>query len=115
MLGTLLKILLFVAAVSALAFGASLALDTGNGLRLAIGGWEFTLGPLQALIGIAVLLLALWLVLKVLGLLFALFRFLNGDETAISRYFDQNLATERTRSVVPRASETLASAGASPA
>ena len=90
MLGTLLKILLFVAVVSALAFGASLALDTGNGLRLAIGGWEFTLGPLQALIGIAVLLLALWLVLKVLGLLFALFRFLNGDETAISRYFDQN-------------------------
>ena len=32
MLGMLIKILLFAAVVSALALGASMALDTGNGL-----------------------------------------------------------------------------------
>ncbi len=31
-----------------------------------------------------------WLLLRLLGLLGAVFRFLNGDETAISRYFDRN-------------------------
>jgi HemY protein len=51
---------------------------------------EFTLGPAQAVV-VTVLLLALfWLVLKALGLLGATVRFLNGDETAISRYFDRN-------------------------
>jgi len=31
-----------------------------------------------------------WLLMKLVGLIVAVFRFLNGDETAISRYFDRN-------------------------
>jgi HemY protein len=37
-----------------------------------------------------VLLALVWLVLRLVGLLVAVLRFLNGDETAISRYFDRN-------------------------
>ena len=32
----------------------------------------------------------MWLFLKLIGLLLAILKFLNGDETAISRYFDRN-------------------------
>lgn len=90
MLWSLLKILLFVVLVAILALGASLLLEMQGALRLSVAGWEFTLGPMQGVIGGAILLVALWLVLKALGLIFATFRFLNGDETAISRYFDRD-------------------------
>ncbi len=65
-------------------------LDTGGGVRVAVAGYEFLLGPLQAVIVVLGLVLILWLVMKVVGLLVAILRFLNGDETAISRYFDRN-------------------------
>jgi HemY protein len=90
MLWSLAKVLLFVALVGALTYAADLLLETGGGLRIAFAGWEFTLGPLQAVIALAVLLLAFWLLLKLLGLLVAVIRFLSGDETAVSRYFDRN-------------------------
>ncbi len=90
MLWSLLKILAFVVIVAALALGASWLMETQGALRLSLGGWEFTLGPLQTVIAVVILLLALWIVLKILGLLLATFHFLNGDETAISRYFDRD-------------------------
>ena len=51
---------------------------------------EFTLGPLESVIGLLVLLLALWVVLRFVGLIVAFLRFLSGDETAITRYFARN-------------------------
>ncbi|MDH3262468.1 MAG: tetratricopeptide repeat protein [Paracoccaceae bacterium] len=90
MLWSLIKILLFVAAIAALALGAGMLMETGGGVRIAVPGWEFTLGPFQIVVVTLGLLLILWLALKALGLVLAVFRFLNGDETAISRYFDRN-------------------------
>ena len=90
MLWSLLKIILFVAIVALVTLGAGLLLEQGGVLRLAVGGWEFSLGPVQTAIAVILALFALWLLLKILGLLLATFRFLNGDETAISRYFDRN-------------------------
>ena len=90
MIWSLAKVILFLLIVSALTLGAGYLLDTGGGLQIAAGGYEFTLGPLQALIALALLFASLWLVMKFAGLLVAIFRFLNGDETAISRYFDRN-------------------------
>ena len=90
MIWSLFKILLFVVAIVAVTFGAGMLMDTGGTLRITLAGWEFTLGPLQAVIGILLLLLLVWFVLKALGLLVACLRFLNGDETAVSRYFDRN-------------------------
>jgi HemY protein len=90
MLWSLTKVVLFVVAIAALALGVGLLSETGGALRIIVAGWEFTLGPVQAVVLGLVLLLTLWLVLKLLGLLGAVVRLLNGDETAISRYFDRN-------------------------
>jgi HemY protein len=90
MLWSLAKVLIFVAVVSALTLGAAFLLDSGGTVTLTAAGWEVTLGPLQLVIGVLVLIVLLWIVMKVVGLLLAVLRFLNGDETAISRYFDRN-------------------------
>ena len=90
MLWSLIKISLFVALVALVTIGAGMLLESGSTLRLAFAGYEFTLGPVQAAVALLFALAALWLFLKLLGLLLATFHFLNGDETAISRYFDRN-------------------------
>lgn len=90
MIWSVVKISLFVAVVAALTYGAGLLSDSGNGIRIAAAGWELNLGPLQAVILLLAVMVALWLLMKVIGLIVATLRFLNGDETAISRYFDRN-------------------------
>lgn len=90
MLWSLAKALIFFAVVAALTWGAALLSETDGGIRIAMMGWEITLGPLQAAIVAVLLVVAVWLVLKIVGLLLAVLRFLTGDETAISRYFDRN-------------------------
>lgn len=90
MLWSLFKIILFVVAVAALAIGAGRLMETTGGIHIEIGAIEFNLGVLQAAIAAIVLVLVVWLAIKLFGLVVAIFRFLNGDETAISRYFDRN-------------------------
>lgn len=90
MLWSLLKVVMFVLVVAAISFGATLLQNTGAGLQIAFAGWEFTLGPLQATIAMLILIAAVWLLMRVVGLIVATLRFLTGDETALSRYFDQN-------------------------
>lgn len=90
MLWSLLKVLLFVAAIAGLTFGAGQLMETDGSIRVTAAGVEFTLGPLQTVIAVLALLAALWLLLRIIGFLVATLRFLNGDETALSRYFDRN-------------------------
>ncbi|WP_128516372.1 heme biosynthesis protein HemY [Tabrizicola thermarum] len=90
MLWSLTKVVLFVVLIAALALAAGMLSETGETMRIIVAGWEFTIGPVQAVIIALLTVVAVWLLLKVLGLLGATFRFLNGDETAISRYFDRN-------------------------
>lgn len=90
MLWSLVKIILFVCAVAALAVGAGWLMEVDGGIRVAFTNVEFTLGPLQATIAAILLVIAVWIALKLLGLLIAFVRFLNGDETAITRYFSRN-------------------------
>lgn len=90
MLWSLIKIVVFVAVVAALAWGAGYLLESQGGIQVTVMGTEYSFGPLQSVIGICVLLLAVWLLLKVMALLLAVWHFLNGDETALSRYFDRD-------------------------
>ncbi|WP_415405091.1 heme biosynthesis protein HemY [Tateyamaria sp. SN3-11] len=92
MIWSLTKIVVFVVAVAALALGAGWLLEAQGGVRIVAAGQEFTLGPLESVIAFLVLVIAIWLGLKLLGLLVATWKFLNGDETALSRYFDRNRA-----------------------
>ncbi len=90
MLWSMLKVLMFVAVVALFTIGAGKLLDTGEGIRISAAGWELTLGPLQAVVAALLLVLVVWLLIRLIGLAVATLRFLNGDETAISRYFDRN-------------------------
>lgn len=90
MLLSLFKILLFVLIVSGLIYGTEILLTNGSDLRLAIASYEVTLGPVQAVIAAALLLAVVWLILKLLGLSLAVLKFLAGDETAITRFFNRN-------------------------
>lgn len=90
MVWSLVKILIFVSLVVLATMGVSTLLETSGEVRISVANTEFTLTPLVALIGLAALLFVFWVTLKLLNLLVAVFRFLNGDETAISRYFDRN-------------------------
>lgn len=90
MLLSLIKILLFVAVVMALTFGATMLMDVPGGATLAVAGVEIALSPLQLVFAFVALVVLVWLALKLAKFLVAAFKFLNGDETAISRYFDRN-------------------------
>ncbi|RLJ41262.1 HemY protein [Litoreibacter meonggei] len=90
MLWSLVKILVFVGVIVAVTLGLGMLLETSGGVRVSVANTEFTLSPLMAILGLVALLAGFWILLKVLGLLSATFHFLNGDETAISRYFTRN-------------------------
>ena len=90
MLWSLIKILIFVVAIAALTLGAGYLLESDGGMQITVADTELTLGPLQSVIAVLALVLAIWILLKLVSLLVATLRFLNGDETAISRYFDRN-------------------------
>lgn len=90
MLWSLIKIVVFVSVVAALAWGAGYLLESQGGIQLTVMGTEYSFGPFQSVIGVVILMLAVWLLLKIVALLIAVWHFLNGDETALSRYFDRN-------------------------
>jgi len=86
-----IKISIFLAIAGALAFGTTFLMDDPNGeVRIAFGGSEFSLTPVEFALIIIVAFLALLILLKAVSFLIALLKFVNGDETAVSRYFDKN-------------------------
>ena len=86
MLWSLLKILVFVAIIGLLAVGAGFLMESSGGVQITVAGTEYTLGPLQSVIALGLLVLAVWVLFKLLSLLIATLKFLNGDETAFTRY-----------------------------
>ena len=94
MLNSLFKILLFLVIVAGLAMGATYLMDAQNrvlgNVMITLAGVEYTFSPIQAVMALIALTVVIWLVLKVLALLVAILKFINGDETAMSRYFFRN-------------------------
>lgn len=90
MLWSLIKILAFILVVMGLTYGATQLLEVDGGIAITIGGIEITLSVLESVFAFLALVVLIWIGLKLLKLLVATFHFLNGDETAISRYFDRN-------------------------
>lgn len=90
MLWSLIKIIFFFCVIGALAWGAGFLLQAEGGLQIRAFGMELNPGPLESVLLLVLMVFVIWLALKVLALLIAVWKFLNGDETALSRYFDRN-------------------------
>lgn len=90
MLWSITKIVVFIALVAVAAIGAGYLLELDGGVRIVMAGQELNLTPMMAVVALLVLVVGIWIFLKLASLLVAILRFINGDETAISRYFDRN-------------------------
>ena len=90
MLGSFFRIGIFVGVIAVITFVAAFILEEGGTILMQFGGYEVALSPLQAVIGVILLLGAVWLLLWLAGIALAVFRFFNGDETAVSRYLSAN-------------------------
>ena len=90
MVWSLLRIFLFVALVGAAAWGAGMLLEAEGGVRVSVADTELTLGALESVIALVVLVFLTWVAFKLVGLVVAFLKFLNGDETALTRYFARN-------------------------
>lgn len=89
MLWSLLKVLIFIAIVAGLAVGVGMLTEMDEVALLTVAGREFTLTPLVAIVLSLVLLLSVWVLFRAVGLLVAILRLWNGDETALSRHFNR--------------------------
>ncbi len=90
MIWSLIRIILFICAIASVSFSIAYVIETGGEVRVSIASMEYSFSPLIAAILVLLLLAAVWLAFFALGLISAIFHFFNGDETAISRYFNRN-------------------------
>ncbi|MFT7371045.1 MAG: HemY protein [Octadecabacter sp.] len=90
MLWSLVKILAFVAVVTVATYGGIMLLEMEGSATIDIGGQAASFSVIEMVIGLIVLVAFVWLLFKLIGFVLAMFKFLNGDETAISRYFSRN-------------------------
>ncbi len=90
MIWSLVRIILFICTIALITFGVVFLIDTGGEVRVSIAEMEYSFSPLMAAIAVILLLITVWLVIIALGLVLAIFHFFNGDETAITRYFNRN-------------------------
>ena len=89
MLWSLLKILLFMGIVAALSLGVGFLTDLQGVALITVAGREFVFTPMSATILALIVLFVAWLLFRLAGLMVAGLRFINGDETAITRYFNR--------------------------
>ncbi|MDE2913978.1 MAG: heme biosynthesis protein HemY [Paracoccaceae bacterium] len=90
MIWPLVKTVAFLLLVVAVAWATGLVMEVGDVVRLSFGGREYSMTSAMAVFSLFASLAGLWLLLLLFGLASAVLRFLSGDETAISRYFDRN-------------------------
>lgn len=90
MLWSLIRVILFVAIIAGLAAATGRILDLDGRIAISMPGWiEFNLTPLMSALAATALVALLWILLKLIGLFVAILHFLNGDETAVGRFFDR--------------------------
>ena len=89
MLWSMLKALIFVAATALLAIGATYLLEIGDEALITVAGREFVLTPFVSVLLALAALVLVWVLMRLTGLVVAGIRFLNGDETALTRYFNR--------------------------
>lgn len=90
MLTTIIRVLLFLAFVAAGIWGVFLLMQDGGGVTIRFAAHEYFFQPLQFAALVVLAFIAVWIAIRILGLVIAVLRFIDGDETAISRYFHRS-------------------------
>ena len=90
MLITAIRVLIFLILVAAGIWGIFYLIEDQGGVTIQLAGQEYFFAPIYfarlLLIGLAIL----WLTIKIIGFILAVLRFIDGDETAVSRYFNRS-------------------------
>ncbi len=89
MLWTLLKIVIFLCIIVAGTWAVASLTEANGGIQIVVAGTERTLGPVESVIAVFLLMVAGWLLFKLVGFVLAFVRFALGDTTAIQRFFDR--------------------------
>lgn len=90
MIGSLIRITAFIGLIALITYGVVFVIDAGGKMHVSIADTEYSFSPLMVIFCLALLLVVVKLLALLFGLLGAVFRFFNGDETAISRYLNRN-------------------------
>jgi HemY protein len=90
MLTTIIRILLFLALVAAGIWVLFLLIQDPGGITIQLAGREYFFPPVHFAALLALGLVLLWLAVRLAGFLVAVLRFIDGDETAISRFFHRS-------------------------
>ncbi len=90
MLGSLLRLIIFIGIVVAGIVGVTYLGQTPGRLSIEIAGTVREYSLVQAAVILLVLFALLWLAFKIAAFVLAFARFLAGDETALSRYWNRS-------------------------
>ena len=94
MLLSLFKIVFFIVIIAIIALGITYLLDNEQTFLgevfINIGTTEFILSPIQTVIFLCLVIVLAIIMLKLFSFFLAILNFINGDETAITRYFSKN-------------------------
>jgi len=89
MIFSLIKVAIFIALATVFALGINYLQDSSGGVLVSFQGKEYPLSPLVFVLGALAAFAAFWVLLKLAGFLVATLRFIRGDKTAISRFWDK--------------------------
>ncbi len=90
MLISAIRILLFLLLVAGGIWGIFHLIEDQGGITIQFAGQEYFFPPVHFAVLLLIGFVALWLAIRIAGFSLAVLRFIDGDETAISRYFNRS-------------------------
>ncbi len=90
MLISAVRVLIFLILVAAGIWGVFHLIEDQGRIFVQLAGQEYSYEPIDFAVLLLIGLAGIWLTLKIVGFILAVLRFIDGDETAISRYFNRS-------------------------
>ena len=90
MLISAVRVFLFLLLVAAGIWGIFNLIEDQGGITIQLAGQEYFFPPIHFTVLLLIGFFVLWLAIKIAGFILAVLRFIDGDETAISRYFNRS-------------------------
>ena len=90
MLISAIRVFLFLLVVAAGIWGIFNLIEDQGGIAIQFAGQAYFFPPVHFAVLLLIGFFALWLAIRIAGFILAVLRFIDGDETAISRYFNRS-------------------------